>query len=178
MWEKLLALHRDVESQKCKTKENESNPNRPTGFASCSDRALAEKATAFYDAISNNTELASQLPGLEAFNAARLAFIEAVEKATSRTRKDLAAKNAHRSKLAIAMAALKDDATLAPRRKAVTLAPPAFYNHPISRPQPVRRKTGKAAAEKPGLFPLLVMFRKMIQGMRSYWHAAVSTQHL
>lgn len=161
-----------------KPKKMKSNPHHPTGFASCSDRALAEKATAFYDALSNNTELASSLPGLEAFNAARLAFIEALEKATPRTRDDLAAKNAHRSKLAIAMVALKDDATLAPRREAVTLAPPAFYNHPISRPLPVRRKTGKAAAEKPGLFPLLVMFRKMIQGMRSYWHAAVSTQHL
>ena len=155
-----------------------TNPHHPTGFGSCSDRVLAEKATAFYDAISNNTGLASSLPGFETFNAARLAFMEALEKTTPRTRADVAAKNAHRSKLATGMAALKDDVTLAPRRKAVTLAPPAFYNHPISRPLPVRRKTGKAAAEKPGLFPLLVMFRKMIQGMRSYWQAAVSTQHL
>ena len=155
-----------------------TNPNRPPNFSACSDRALAEKATAFYYAISNNTELASSLPGLEAFNTTRLAFMEALEKAISRTKDDIAAKNAHRSKLAIGMAALKDDVTLAFRRKAVTLAPPAFYNHPISRPLPVRRKTGKAAAEKPGLFPLLVMFRKMIQGMRSYWQAAVSTQHL
>ena len=155
-----------------------TNPNRPPNFSACSDRALAEKATAFYEAISNNTGLANQLPGLEAFNTARLAFIEALEKCTPRTRDDIAAKNAHRSKLAIGMAALKDDLTLEPRRKAVTLAPPAFYNHPISRPLPVRRKTGKAAAERPGQFLLLVMFRKMIQGMRSYWHAAVSTQHL
>lgn len=155
-----------------------SNPHHPTGFASCSDRALAEKATAFYDALSNNSELANQLPGLEALNAARLAFIEALEKATPRTRDDVAAKNAHRSKLAIAMAALKDYVTPAPRREAVTLAPPAFFNHPISRPLPVRRKPGKAAAEKPGQYLLLVIFRKMIQGMRSYWQAAVSTQHL
>ncbi|MGN6297384.1 MAG: hypothetical protein ACTHM7_11435 [Ginsengibacter sp.] len=111
-------------------------------------------------------------------NAARLAFIEALEKATPRTRDDVAAKNAHRSKLAIAMAALKDYVTPAPRREAVTLAPPAFFNHPISRPLPVRRKPGKAAAEKPGQYLLLVIFRKMIQGMRSYWQAAVSTQHL
>ena len=161
-----------------KPKKMNTNSHHPTGFASCSDRALAEKATAFYDAISNNTELANQLPGLETFNAARLAFIEALEKATPRTRDDIAAKNVHRSKLAIAMAALKDDATLAPRREAITLTPPAFYNHPISQPLPVRTKTGKAAGEKPGLFPLLAMFRKVIQGMRSYWHAAVSTQHL
>lgn len=155
-----------------------TNPTRPSNFSACSDRALAEKATAFYDAISNNTELASSLPGLEAFNAARLAFIEAVEKANPRTRDGIAAKNAHRSKLAIGMAALKDYVTLTPIREAVTLAPPASYNHPISQPLPVRRKTSKAAAEKPGLYPLLVMFRKMIQGMRSYWQAAVSTQHL
>lgn len=154
-----------------------TNPNRHTGFASYSDRALAETANMFYYAISNNTTLANQLPAFEAFNAARLAFMEALEKANPRTRDDIAAKNAHRRKLAIGMAALKDYATLSPRREAVTLAPPAFYNHPISQPLPVRRKTGKAAAEKPGQF-LLVMLRKMIQGMRSYWHAAVSTQHL
>jgi hypothetical protein len=161
-----------------KTRKMKTNPHHPTGFGSCSDRALAEKATALYDAISNHTGLANQLPGLEAFNVARLAFIEALEKANPRTRDDIAAKNAHRRKLAIGMAALKDYVPTAPNREAVKLEKPAFFNLPISRPQPVRRKTGKAASEKPGQFLLVVMFLKMIQGMRSYWHAAGSNQHL
>jgi hypothetical protein len=42
----------------------------------------------------------------------------------------------------------------------------------------VRPKPRKAAAEKPGQFLLLVMFRKMLEGMRGYWHAAGSNQHL
>ena len=62
-----------------------TNPNRPPNFSACSDRALAEKATAFYDAISNNTELANLLPAFETFNASRPAFMEALEKANSRT---------------------------------------------------------------------------------------------
>jgi hypothetical protein len=165
--------HKNAKPRKMKT-----NPHHPTGFGSCSDRALAEKATAFYDAISNNTGLASSLPGLENFNAARLAFMEALEKATPRTRADVAAKNAHRRKLAVGMAALKDYVPSAPNREAVKLEKPAFFNLPISRPQPVRPKPRKAAAEKPGQFLLLVMFRKMLEGMRGYWHAAGSNQHL
>jgi hypothetical protein len=76
------------------------------------------------------------------------------------------------------MAALKDGAMPASRREAITLVPPAFYDHCVSQPLPVRRKTSKAAAERPGQFLLVVIFRKVIQGMRSYWHAAGSTQHL
>jgi hypothetical protein len=72
------------------------------------------------------------------------------------------------------MAALKDYVPTAPNREAVKLEKPAFFNLPISRPQPVRRKTGKAAAEKPGQFLLVMMFRKMLEGMRGYWHAAGS----
>jgi hypothetical protein len=164
--------HKNAKPKKMKT-----NSHHPTGFGSCSDRALAEKATAFYHAISNNTELANGLPGLDAFNAARLAFIEALEKAGSRTLHDVAAKNAHRRKLAIGMAALKAYVPLAPRREAVKLEKPAFFNLPTSRPQPVRPKPRKAVAVKPGQL-LLGMFLKMIHGMRSYWHAAGSNQHL
>jgi hypothetical protein len=64
-----------------------TNPSRPTGFGSCSDRALAEKATALYDAISNHGELSNSLPGLEAFNQARLAFMDAWKKLTPACRK-------------------------------------------------------------------------------------------
>jgi hypothetical protein len=72
----VMLNHKNAKPRKMKT-----NPHHPTGFGSCSDRALAEKATAFYDAISNHTGLASSLPGFETFNAARLAFMEALEKA-------------------------------------------------------------------------------------------------
>jgi hypothetical protein len=168
----VIVNHKNAKPMKMKT-----NPHYPTGFGSYSDRALAETATAFYHAISNNTELSKTLPGLEAFNATLLAFLEALEKGGSYTRNDVVAKNAHRHKLAIALAALKEYAFHAPRREAVKLEKPAFFNLPTSRPQPMRPKPRKVVAVNPGQL-LLGMFLKMIHGMRSYWHAAGSNPHL
>ena len=170
MWEKQLALHRDCESRKCKTQTMKTNPKSYRGFGQYPDRALAEKAATIYHGMTNSSPFPDPAPDMETFNAARLAFIAALEKASSRTNDDIAAKNAARRLLTTLMAAQGNHVTLLANGDAATLKEAGFDSHRQSKPRPICRETKKTALERWHQFLVVIMLMKAVKGVARIKH--------
>lgn len=137
-------------------------------FSQYTDSAFGEKAGAIYDGMNNSTIFTNPVPDMETLNTARLAYLAALEKASSRSKNDIAAKNAARLSLTNLLVELGNYVTLTAKGDLTKLVESRFNLRKNREPKPELQQPKNLLLTN-GINPgVLIMSVDAVKGARSY----------
>ena len=137
-------------------------------FGQYTDAAFGEKAGAIYDGMNNSTQFPNPVPTLEAVNAARGAYLMALDKASSRSKNDVVVKNALRQSLTDLLVELGHYVTLTAKGDLTMLTESRFNLRKNREPKPELQQPKNLQLVN-GINPgVLIMSVDAVRGARSY----------
>src|SRR6185312_8549089 len=143
-------------------------PKINLSFSQYTDAAFGDKAGAVYDGMNNSTVFTNPVPTMEVLNTARLAYLAALEKASSRSRNDIVAKNDLRQALTDLLVELGHYVTLTAKGNLAMLTESRFNLRKNREPKPELQQPKNLQLVN-GINPgMLIMSVDAVRGARSY----------
>ena len=137
-------------------------------FSQYTDSAFGDKAGAIYDGMNNSTLFTNPVPTMEVVNTSRLAYLAALEKASSRSRNDIVVKNFLRQALTDLLVELGHYVTLTAKGNLGMLTESRFNLRKNREPKPELQQPKNLQLVN-GINPgMLIMSVDAVRGARSY----------
>lgn len=137
-------------------------------FTKYTDAGFSEKAGAIYDGMNESTVFTNPVPTMEVLNTTRLAYLAALEKASSRSKNDIAVKNDTRQALTNLLLELGHYVTLTAKGDLTMLIESRFDLRKNREPKPELPQPQNLQLVN-GINPgVLIMSVNAVKGARSY----------